>query len=115
MPYVGRDAEGRILTVAAEAGANAAESIDTGAPELERFLATIRPEATSDLQRSDLALIRVVEDLVDTLIDKNLIRFTDLPEAARQKLMLRRSLRSSINTLKLLGDADDPHGADLKL
>lgn len=62
--------------------------------------------ALDKLAESDQALIRVVEDLVDTLIAKDLLRFTDLPEAAQAKLLERRSLRHSVNALNLLQDDD---------
>ncbi|HZV53884.1 MAG TPA: hypothetical protein VFF82_03005 [Rhodocyclaceae bacterium] len=106
MPYVARDAEGRIVAVAAQATESVAEAIDAGAAELQEYLAQIAPEAAGHLARSDLGLIRVVEDLIETLMDKNVLRFTDLPEAAQHKLMQRRSLRKSMNTLSLLGGAD---------
>lgn len=62
--------------------------------------------ALGKLAESDHALVRVVEDLVDTLIGKDLLRFTDLPEAAQAKLLERRSLRRSVNALNLLQDDD---------
>lgn len=58
------------------------------------------------IAESDQALIRVVEDLIDTLIRKDLLHFTDLPEAAQAKLLERRSLRRSVNALSLLKDDD---------
>lgn len=63
--------------------------------------------ALGKLAESDQALIRVVEDLIDTLIGKNLLHFTDLPEAAQAKLLERRSLRRSVNVLNLLREEDD--------
>ena len=62
--------------------------------------------ALEKLAESDQALIRVVEDLIDTLIGKDLLRFTDLPEAAQAKLLERRNLRHSVNALNLLQDDD---------
>jgi hypothetical protein len=62
--------------------------------------------ALEKLAESDQALIRVVEDLVDTLISKGLVQFTDLPEAAQAKLLERRNLRRSVNALNLLQDDD---------
>lgn len=59
------------------------------------------------LASSDLALVRVLEDLIDVLIDKELIRFTDLPQIAQQKLLDRRSIRSEMKGLDLLGDEFD--------
>ena len=108
MPFVSRDAEGRIMAVAAEPTAAATEAIDAEAPELQAFLARISPNGTNDLARTDLGLIRVVEDLIETLMDKNVLRFTDLPEAAQQKLVARRSLRRSLNSLSLLGSDVPP-------
>jgi len=62
--------------------------------------------ALEKLAESDQALIRVVEDVVDTLIRKDLLHFTDLPEAAQAKLLERRVLRKSANALNLLQDDD---------
>ncbi len=64
------------------------------------------PDTLGKLAESDQALIRVIEDLIETLIGKNLIHFTDLPEAAQTKLLERRSLRHSMNGLRLLQDDD---------
>lgn len=64
------------------------------------------PEALDRLASSDQALIRVLEDLIETLVSRNLIHFTDLPEAAQTKLLERRSLRRSLNSLQLLQDDD---------
>jgi hypothetical protein len=115
MPYVARDADGRIVALAAQATEAIAEAIDAGTPELQAYLAQIAPETAGDLARTDLGLIRVVEDLIETLMDKNVLRFTDLPEAAQHKLMQRRSLRRSMNTLSLLGGADNPAPPVIKL
>ena len=53
---------------------------------------------------SDAEFVRVLEDLIDTLITKNVIRHTDLPPAAQKKLMLRKGLRSRISgALDFLG------------
>jgi hypothetical protein len=50
----------------------------------------------------------VLEDIVDLLIERDVIRFTDLPEQAQAKLMERKSLRASMRSgLNLLGSADD--------
>ena len=106
MPFVSRDASGRINAVAAEATGTVVERIAVDALELQAFLAQLAPEGANDLARTDLALIRVVEDLIETLMDNNVLRFTDLPEAARHKLMQRRSLRKSLNTLSLFGGSD---------
>jgi hypothetical protein len=103
MPYVGRNQHGKIVAVGASESADLAEWVEPNAPDLRGFLAQLAP-AEDDLSRSDQALIRVVEDIVNTLIEKNVIRFTDLPEAAQHKLLERRSMRRAKGSLKLLGE-----------
>jgi len=51
------------------------------------------------LQKTDLSMVRVVEDLVSVLIEKNVIQFTDLPQAAVNKIMLRRNLRKKLDNI----------------
>jgi len=56
----------------------------------------------------DSAFVRVLEDLIDTLIEKGVIRLTDLPLAAQQKLGERKHLRQRLNDDLNLLDDDDP-------
>lgn len=109
MPYIQRNTEGNISAVSAEQSTTFSEWAEPNSSELKAYLSKITgqmPEAENALAESDHALVRVVDDLVNVLIEKNLMRFTDLPEAAQQKLMARQSLRQSLNSLKLLGDED---------
>lgn len=112
MPYVTRNAAGEIVAVASETTSIAGEWLAPEAPELQDFLARLLP--ATEFDRSDQSLIRVVEDIVNTLIDKNLIRFTDLPPAAQQKLARRRSMRQALGDLDLLGDGPAA-GPEIKL
>jgi len=48
------------------------------------------------LALSDLSVVRVLEDLVDLLIDKKLILFTELPPEAQKKIRERQQLRTRI-------------------
>ena len=52
----------------------------------------------SNMVKSDLEMIRVYEDLVDVLISKHVVVLTDFPQAAQEKLMRRKRLRSSFST-----------------
>ena len=62
---------------------------------------------SSSLADSDAGLARVTEDLIDILITRGLIQFTDFPPAAQAKLLQRRQTREMIaNRLKLLDDGD---------
>jgi hypothetical protein len=58
------------------------------------------------LEQMDLEMVRVVEDLIDILTDKGLILFTDLPEVVQNKILFKRSLRSSVQP-SLLHESDD--------
>jgi hypothetical protein len=60
------------------------------------------------LSESDTAIARVLEDLIDILISRGVIQFTDLPEAAQGKLLNRRQTRAMLkDSLQLLpGDGD---------
>ena len=47
----------------------------------------------------------MLEDVVELLIDKGVILFTDLPDSAQEKMMRRQKLRSEMaGKLDLIGD-----------
>jgi hypothetical protein len=59
------------------------------------------------LADSDASLARVTEDLIDILLTRGLIQFTDFPPAAQAKLLQRRQTREILSKrLKLLDDGD---------
>ncbi len=63
----------------------------------------IQPDKANALSQTDTSLVRVLEDLIDVLINRGVIQFTDLPEAAQAKLLERRQTRASLNNrLQLL-------------
>ena len=105
MPYVKRDEQGRIIAVNLEPGEGLVE-LQFTSPELMEFMRQMALEQ-STLQESDMRLVRVLEDLIDLLIDRDVIRFTDLPLPAQEKLMERRSLRQTLGALNLLGGANE--------
>jgi hypothetical protein len=105
MPYVKRDDQGRISRLELQPG-DGLEEIPADSAELVDFLRAMGLEQ-STLQQSDMRLVRVLEDLIDLLIDRDVIRFTDLPLAAQEKLMERRSMRQSLGALNLLGGANE--------
>jgi len=66
------------------------------------------PTAPHPLSETDTGLARVLEDLIDVLITRGHIQFTDLPEAAQAKLLVRRQTRASLShRLDLLPDEGD--------
>ena len=114
MPYVSRDSKGIIVAVSTEMTEAATERVEANAPALRQFIASVVDEREGGegdpvqvLDGTDLGLVRVLEDLIDLLVDRAVIRFTDLPEPAQKKLTERRSKRALINQLHILnGDQD---------
>lgn len=51
---------------------------------------------------SDLGTVRILEDLIDILIRKNIIHFTELPERAQQRIRERKKLREKLVSQSLL-------------
>jgi hypothetical protein len=99
MPYVSRDAAGKVVGLSEEPGEGAAESLPASHPDILEFLFrdTTGDRTSTRFLASDLGFIRVVEDLVAVLIEKRIIAFTDLPAPAQDKLLGRRSLRSYLS------------------
>jgi hypothetical protein len=105
MPYVKRDSAQQIIALLKnpEPGYSESEFLPINNPEIANFLG--KPPQDPLFQELDVDLIRVLEDLVDTLIKKNILIITDLPEQARQKLMARKGLRNKLkNSINLLDD-----------
>ncbi len=106
MFYVTRNAIGGIATMARTPIADG-EALEDGHPDIQAFLAGTRP-APQQFSAIDADFIRVIEDVVDTLIAKNVIRLTDLPVAAQQKMVRRQDQRSKISgALDLLGSDNE--------
>jgi predicted transcriptional regulator len=59
------------------------------------------------LQESDNELARVTEDLISVLVKKNVILFTDLPEAVQAKLLGREKLRERLGQVNVSILSDD--------
>jgi len=108
MAYIERDQQGKIIAVFETPQNNTQESLPSDAPELlEYFLnRTDINDARTTLSSSDADLIRVLEDLVNTLIDNKVILFTDLPLAAREKLANREKVRGHLSSLENLMNED---------
>ena len=106
MYHVIRNAEGAIATISRQP-LPGSQALDAHDPELAQFLGRSEGER-GQLGESDADFVRVLEDLIDTLIMKNVIRHTDLPAAALKKLALRKGLRQRLHgSLNLL---DGDHG-----
>ena len=130
VPYVHRDAEGNISGLVDTPDGPDAEEASISDPEVMAFLfgderARGIPEGCNLyapqclevilglqdhrrlLDESDLAMARVLEDVVGVLVDKGVLRFTDLPEAAQKKLLARSEARTDVdNRSPLVGGED---------
>lgn len=114
MPFVYRDADGNIQAVY-EQPVEGGEEVGPDDPALKIFVERNLPAVASlqdDLVQSDLALARVMEDLIEILIDKKVIMFTDFPDGAQQKLRARRGLRKEFSYVEDLFVTDDDFDDD---
>lgn len=115
MPYVMRDAKGRIKAIYDKPRKDAKEKLPAGHKEITSFLAegegdekATQSLASQSLQETDESMVRISEDLVSVLVRKKLIKFTDLPESAQKKLMNRSQLRNQLDKfdVSLIVDRD---------
>jgi hypothetical protein len=114
MPYVRRDAQGALLSLHRHAEGGASEWLDDGDPNVLAFLAQ---PGSSGFQQLDADFIRVLEDLIDVLVQRRVINMTDLPAAAQDKLSARRDHRrpTALADLNLLGDTPGDDNPDLRV
>ncbi len=101
--YVRRSASGALTAVSRETLPGCEERRPAEDPEVVAWMQQLNPRKSA-LVESDLALIRALEDVIDVLIRKDVMRLTDLPDSVQAKLLSRRRLRVSINSLRLLDD-----------
>jgi hypothetical protein len=107
MPYARRNAAGEIdsLHRSAQPGS---DLLPDEHPDVQAFVGN-RGGATQDFTRLDADFVRVIEDVIDTLIVKNVINITELPEQAQAKLFARKSFRERVSqsSLRLFGQPTD--------
>ncbi|MFZ5959075.1 tryptophan synthase subunit beta [Pseudomonas knackmussii] len=101
MVYVQRDGHGKLLRVESQPFEGMNDTLAYQSDELKDWLEA-RTEVRSRLdllRHSDLDLVRVLEDVVNVLVERGVIRYTDLPEAARRKLDERAVARAELEGL----------------
>lgn len=100
--YIKRNAEGLVVAVSVEPLEGFEPALESGeelAHHMEQSL-----YSQSQFEESDREVVRVLDDLINLLVEKNTIRFTDLPLAAQRKLLARKDLRRTAAHLGLLGE-----------
>jgi hypothetical protein len=106
MLYVERDDNGKIIGLHRSPDPKADEQKSIMDEEILEFL---NKNVDTDpwirlLSLSDIGIIRILEDLIDLLIRKNVILFTDLPEGAQSKIRERKKVRERITPQDFMVD-----------
>ena len=117
MPYIHRDGSGSISSLHRQAEAGAQEFLPDQHADVLGFIG--QPEGAgagagegsgegSGFGRLDADFVRVIEDVIDALIVKNIINITDLPAEAQVKLFARKSFRERVfkSSLRLFEHTD---------
>ncbi len=103
MFYVQRDAQGQLVRVEAAAYAEATGTLPADDHEVQAWFANEAVEhSLNQLRHSDIEMIRVLDDLIQVLAVKGILRITDLPPAAQAKLMDRTQARVALGGLSQL-------------
>jgi hypothetical protein len=109
--YAKKNADGNIVALSRNPDDHADHDwniLPDDAPEILNFVEELVSQERADnlLRDSDLSFVRVLEDVIDLLIERSVIRFTDLPLPAQTKLLQRRDRRKQQQGLQLLGGED---------
>ncbi len=95
MPYARRNLSGLIDSLHRQPQAGA-EFLADDHPDVQAFVGNAAG-GNREFDRLDADFVRVLEDLIDTLIVKNVLNITDLPEQAQAKLLARKSFRERVS------------------
>ena len=106
MLYGLRDDKGNLIAISEKQVSPVWQAIDKNSEEALSFFGKMHNSASA-LVDSDMQFIRVLDDLLELLIEKQIIQFTELPEPAQDKLLKRRWYRQ-----QLKGDDETVHLLD---
>ena len=104
MPFVTRHSSGSITSLHREEPSDAAgpaEFLGDDHPDVQAFVGNGAGTGSEGFGRLDADFVRVIEDVIDTLIVKNILNITDLPEQAQAKLFARKSFRERVSKSSL--------------
>ena len=107
MAYIFKNAQG--VVVAASAAESFGEDwtfVEDNSKEYLEFLENSLAK-NAPFRESDIQLARVLEDLISMLIERNLIRFTDFPQAAQKRLNDRHNMRKNTQLSELVDESLD--------
>ncbi|PLA75334.1 hypothetical protein CYQ88_01845 [Hydrogenovibrio sp. SC-1] len=108
MVYIKRNAQNEIIDMqfSPKSGYEYCSLYD---PDIKSFIEESQNEELIKkiLKTMDIEMVRVIEDLVDILVDRRLILFTDLPEPVQNKLLFKRSIRENLAPESSMIDDDE--------
>lgn len=108
MVFIERNRKGEIISLKRDGDSPDMESKQSVDSEILDFFSTTGLELANEkfklLSSTDAVLARVLEDLIDLLVRKNLIMFTELPEEAQRKIQARMHLRKALKTESIIVD-----------
>jgi len=109
MPYIERNSKGEIIGMFQTQDNDKYQWLEVTHPEILDYVAEIEKttQARQALTTTDTEMVRVVEDLIDLLMEKQIFVFTELPVSVQEKLNLRKQLRKNLNTLESPINEDD--------
>ncbi len=107
MVFALRDKNGKVDSLFRTDSGGDRETLDIDHPDVLQFLEEEGFQAVGAWRRSDLDMARVLEDLIVTLLQKELISFTDLPLDAQKKLVLRHETRGDLGFIARLFPTED--------
>lgn len=104
MLYVRRDKHGEIIAIFKQSEDSAQEQLDEKNPEILAFIGQSTKldesldESLEQLQQTDIEMIRAIEDLINIFIEKDFIKFQELPKATQLKITTRKSIRDKLKS-----------------
>lgn len=104
--YLKRNSSGEIIALSKISATGFAEQLQDDDAQIIAFLQSVKSTEQLELEQTDQAMARVLEDVVGLLVEQGIIRFTDLPTPAQDKLLARRELRGKRQGIELLDDGD---------
>ena len=105
MPFIQRDQDNKIITIFDKQCDQAQEELSVNNDEIIEYLKS-KPYKNQLLQQSDTDFVRVLEDLIDLLLDKHVFLLTDLPASAQEKVLRRKKIRKEY-IQSILSDDED--------
>jgi hypothetical protein len=96
MPYIKRNPSGKVIAISSEPMDGFAEATMEDEDDIAEYGIDLLGNEEHDLLKTDLEFVRVLEDVIELLMAKNVIQFTELPDASQAKMLKRKKLRDGM-------------------